>query len=76
MESYTGKIYDLDFIQASNWCQALILRDGDSQNIVVVTSDHRMQSILETAMIMSREIEVTYEGQNPSLLTRAKINVA
>lgn len=76
MESYTGKIYDLDFIQASNWCQALILKDGDSQNIVVVTSDHRMQSILETAMIMSREIEVTYEGQNPSLLTRAKINVA
>lgn len=76
MESYTGKIYDLDFIQASNWCQALILKDGDSQNIVVVTSDHRMQSILETAMIMSREIEVTYEGQNPSLLTRAKINIA
>lgn len=76
MSNYTGKIYDLDFIQGNDWCQALLRKDEGSQNIAVVTSDPRMQSILETALIMSQEVEVTYEGKNPSTLTRAKINIA
>ena len=76
MDSYIGKIYDLDFIQANDWCQALILKDGDSLGIAVVTHNPRMQSILETAMIMSQEVEVTFEGENPSRLIRAKINIA
>lgn len=75
MKSYCGKIYDLDFIQANDWCQALIRNPDDEQNIVVVTSDIRMQSVLETAMTMSQEIEVSYEGENPSKLTRAKLNI-
>ncbi|HJP93946.1 MAG TPA: hypothetical protein VJ875_18450 [Pyrinomonadaceae bacterium] len=76
MKSYCGKIYDLDFIQGNDWCQALIRNADDNQNIAVVTSDPRMQSILETAMVMSQEVEVSYEGENPSKLTRAKLNIA
>ena len=75
MPSYTGQVYDLDFIAANDACQALIRKDKTSPNIVVITSDHRMQTILETSMIMSRDIEATYEEGPPNKLTRAKLNI-
>jgi hypothetical protein len=73
MESYTGQVYDLDFIQGQDSCQALI-RQGNG-NIVVNTSDARMQTILATAMIMKQDVDVYYEEGTPNILTRAKLNV-
>jgi hypothetical protein len=75
MESYTGKVYDLDFTQGNDWCQALIIKKGETINIVVVTSDIRIQSILETAMIMGHDVEVEYKPDSPNVLTRAKLNL-
>jgi len=74
METYTGKVYDLDFIQSSDWCQALLRNGEGDQNIVVITSDIRMQSILTTGLIMDHEVEVTYDAKDDNRLTRAKIN--
>lgn len=75
MPSYIGRVYDLDFIAANDWCQALIRKDQTSLNIVVVTSDHRIQTILETSMIMSRDVEVSYEEGPPNKLIREKLNL-
>ena len=74
MATSKGRVYDLDFIQANDSCQALILPDGETINIVVETKDSRMQSILEAAMIMKESVEVTYNEGPPSVLTRAKLN--
>lgn len=73
MAEYAGEVYDLDFIKNLQGCQALIRDDGG--NIAVFTDDHRMQTILETAMMMSRRVEVTYEGDSPKVLTRVKLNI-
>lgn len=74
MPTHTGKVYDLDFITCSGACQALIT-DGPDLNIVVVTSEHRMQTILETSMVLDRDVEVDYELGQPNRLTRVKLNL-
>jgi hypothetical protein len=71
-ESAKGRVYDLDFIKANDWCQALI-ETGPAQNIVVTTKEHRMQTILETAVTLRADVEVEYE-QNGKL-TRVKLNI-
>ena len=74
MTTFEGQVYDLDFIQALGWCQALIR--NQSGNIVVTTMEPRMQTILETAMIMSRNVEVTYdEAEDPKVIHRVKLNI-
>lgn len=74
--TYTGKVYALDFVQSAGWFQAA-LRNGESdQNIVVITLDIRMQSILTTGLIMDHDVVVTYEKDNNKVnrLTQASIN--
>jgi hypothetical protein len=73
MPQVSGRVYDLDFIAASDWCQALI-RDGQS-DVAVVTSDHRAQTILETAMALNQNVEVTYEDDDPKRIVRVKLNL-
>jgi len=75
-QSYTGQVYDLDFVEGNDWCQALLRQSPGAENIAVVTSDIRMQSILETAMIMSREVYVAYKAEGPpNKLIRVKLNI-
>jgi hypothetical protein len=74
-ESYTGKVYDLDFIENNAWCQALLRSANEENTLVVTTQEIRMQSILETSMILSAEVTVEFEGKNPSKLTRVKLNL-
>jgi hypothetical protein len=75
-QTFTGQVYDLDFIQAQDWCQALLRKSNESPNIAVVTSDARMQSILEIALLMKHEVEVSYKDEDGfNRLNRVKLNI-
>jgi hypothetical protein len=70
---FTGRVDDLDFIANSDWCQA-ILRDQRGQQLVAVTKEPRMQTLLELAFSTGWNAEVYYSGDNPKVLTRVKVN--
>jgi hypothetical protein len=73
MESYTGEVYDIDYISGNGWCQ-ILLRNGPDSSIAVVTDNHQIQTILETAMAMKLPAEVFYTEKEPHWISRAKVN--
>ncbi len=73
MGTFLGYVDDLDFINNLGWCQA-ILRKDDVQ-LVAVTKEPRMQSLLELAFATRKYAEVSYDEGNPNVLTRVKVNV-
>jgi hypothetical protein len=75
MATFTGEVYDIDYIENNNWCQFLLRNKEEPMNIVVVTDSHKMQTILETAMAMRQMAEVTFDEKEPKKLTRVKLNI-
>jgi hypothetical protein len=75
MPTFTGEVYDIDYIENNGWCQFLLRNKDEPMNIVVVTDNHKMQTILETAMAMGRMAEVTFDEKEPKKLTRVKLNI-
>lgn len=74
MGTFSGFVGDLDFIANSDWCQVIIRSDNDQ--LVAVTKEHRMQTLLELAFATRKYAEVAYdETQQPHVLTRVKVNV-
>jgi hypothetical protein len=74
MPDLTGQVYDLDFIEANGWCQALVT-DGSS-DVPVVTSEQRMQSLLETSILLQKSVTISYTDTEPRRLTRVKLNIS
>lgn len=75
MPSFIGYVYDIDYIVNNKACQFLLRNEDEPMNIVVVTDNHQMQTILETAMVMGRPAEVSFEEGSPNMLMRAKLNL-
>jgi hypothetical protein len=73
MEEYKGKVYDIDFLARLGWCQVLIKTDG--MNLSFVTRDHRMQSVLETALSVEKEARVSYDEIESGLRVLASASV-
>lgn len=71
-ETFKGRVDDLDFLANQGWCQ-VILRNGNEQ-LVAVTKEHRMQTLLEVAFATGRYAEVAYKKAEPNELTRVKLN--
>jgi hypothetical protein len=69
---FVGRVHDLDFIATLDWCQAII--QSDSMQLVAVTSDHRMQTLLEVAFQTSKYVQVDYKSGDPNVLTQIKLN--
>ena len=74
-ETFSGFVYDIDYIENLGWCQVLIRKDNTSPNLVVITKEHRMQTILETSVIRNLPVEVSYKPGSPGVLTRVKLNI-
>lgn len=76
MPTFTGEVYDIDYIEGLRWCQFLLRNEAEPMNIVVMTDNHQMQTILETAMAMRQMAEVTFDDEKePKKLTRVKLNI-
>jgi hypothetical protein len=73
MGTFQGTVDDLDFIANAGWCQA-ILRKG-RQELVAVTTEPRMQSLLELAFATRKYADVSYDEGTPNALTRVKVNI-
>lgn len=74
MGTFTGLVGDLDFVANAGTCQ-VILRNGNDQ-LVAVTNEHRMQTLLELAFATKKYADVAYDdAQQPYVLTRVKVNV-
>jgi hypothetical protein len=74
MKNFVGYVGDLDFIANLDWCQ-VILR-GDKDDLVAITKEPRMQTLLELAFATGKYAQVEYdETQKPNVLTRVKVNV-
>jgi hypothetical protein len=48
MQSNSGRVYDVDFVQSNGWCQ--ILLDGNPGELIAKTADERLQSLLLIAL--------------------------
>ena len=73
MGTVQGFVDDLDFIANLEWCQAILRKDGEQ--LVAVTKEPRMQSLLELAFATRKYAEVTYDEGSPNVLTRVKVNL-
>jgi hypothetical protein len=71
MATHTGTVRQLEFIAEFGWCQATL--DGDPGELVVTTSDARMQGVLEAAFITGAAAEVTYNERRNNVLMRVKV---
>jgi hypothetical protein len=71
-QSFTGRVDDLDFIANLDWCQ-VILFDGQEQ-LVAITREPRMQSLLELGFSTGLHVDVDYREGQPNVLTRVKVN--
>lgn len=69
---FIGHVDDLDFIESMGYCQ-VVIRDQNTQ-LIAITKEHRMQTLLEVAFSMNKYVNVDYIGGNPNVLTRVKLN--
>jgi hypothetical protein len=73
MGTFQGYVDDLDFTYELDWCQAILRKDGEQ--LVAVTKEPRMQSLLELAFATRKYAEVSYKEGNPNKLMRVKVNI-
>lgn len=60
--TFQGQVASLEFDQDTGSCSAVL---GNSENSVTVTTiEPRIQSLLETAMIKTVQLTITYSGSN------------
>jgi hypothetical protein len=70
---FTGLVVDLDFIANNDWCQVILL-DQQGQELVAITKEHRMQTLLELAFSTGKNAMVEYTAGTQNVLTRVKVN--
>ena len=74
MATLTRRVFEIEFAQALGSCQASIR--SQTSTVAVTTIEPRMQTILETAMIMSMNVDITYdETADPKVLRRVRVNI-
>lgn len=73
MGNFVGRIYDVDFIPAVGWCQAL-MTNGREQ-LIARTVDERIQALIETGFITgSEKTSVDYlDKADPKWITGIKL---
>jgi hypothetical protein len=69
---FTGTVRQLDFIANLGWCQ-VIVTDG-TNDLIAVTDEHRMQTLLEISLIREIPVDVAYDDDGTTkTLTRVTI---
>ena len=62
--NFSGRVYDLDYLEAQGWTQVLVKSAGGNSELVATTQSERLQQLLEVALLNATEALVTYrEGK-------------
>ena len=68
MQSHTGKVYDIDYVQDLNWTQIALRGD-----FIGFLRELRMQSLLQSAMSTGLLATVSYEEADPHRIVRVAV---
>jgi hypothetical protein len=71
--SFTGRVYDLDYLYVQGWTQALIQPTAGNAELAATTQDPLLQRILEVSLLNSIEATLTYQSGEPAKLQTALV---
>jgi len=71
--SFTGRVYDLDYLHVQGWSQTLIQQSAGNSELAATTQDPLLQRILEVSLLNSIETTVTYQQGEPAKLQTALV---
>ena len=75
-ESFTGRVYDIDYLGVQGWTQVLIQGTGSAPGLVGTTSTEHVQRILEAALITGDQVNVTYWPGQPAEIRSAELRTS
>jgi hypothetical protein len=72
MPEFTGRVQDLDYLGAEGHCQVILFQGQDQ--LIAATKEPLVLSLLGAAFVSEAPVTVMYEGWQPYVLTRVKLN--